>query len=389
MPPRDGVFAAALVVPTGPNDDPRGMEGLTAFTAEAALLATRHDPDRETRPERRALALGGRLDAVYDGAMVGWRIEGPDSARGPLLRLLRDVAVSPDFPATRVQARAEMTREQRAQIRTRAIADGRAWAIALALGVGRPLGVAPTDETLARVNREDVTRQHARVFRADRAVVVTEGASADVVAQVFRDWEPGPPPRIRPPTVPPCAVGRVFQGWLAAPARDAAILVALPVPGPSDRLRPALEELLLAETALDDGVRPQVELHDRGGRSVLLLIAPGMGPSTLDPVDRWLSRLSRADTLGRVGLGSRLHRAAHLLAVEAPLGRLTATARAVIEGQTPRTGASRAERDAIRALLANEDARVRVGVGPDETRRRLEGWGPTRTLPRGGTLCER
>ena len=388
-PSRDGVFAATLVVPGGPLDDPRGMEGLTGFTAEAALLATTQDPDRETRPERRALILGGRLDVVHDGVMVGWRVEGPATARGPLLRLLRDVAVNPDFPATRVQARAEMLREQREQVRTRALADGRAWAVALALGIGRPLGGAPTDATLARVNREDVARHHARIFDPRRAVIVVEGAPPDVIAQVFRDWTPRDGVAPRPDAVEACPAGRVFQGWLPAPERDAAVLVALPVPGPPEPLRAALEELLLAESALDDGIRPRVELHDRGDRSVLLLIVTGMGPGVLEPVDRWLGRLTRADTAGRSGLGARLRRATHLLAVESPLGRLVTTARAVIEDRPPESGvASDADRDAVRGVLANEDHRVRVGVGPDEMRRRVETWGPTRALPRQGAICD-
>ena len=158
LPARDDVFSAAVLAPGGPLDDPLGMEGLTTFTTDAAVLATSRDPDRQVRPERRALLLGGRVDAIHDGVVCGWRVEGPASVRGQLLRLLRDIAVSPDFPATRVEARAEMTREQGEQVRTRALADGRAWAIGLALGVGRPLGIAPTDATLARVNREDVAR---------------------------------------------------------------------------------------------------------------------------------------------------------------------------------------------------------------------------------------
>jgi hypothetical protein len=388
-PARDGVFAAALVVGGGPLDDPRGMEGLTGFTAEAALLATTEDPDRETRPERRALTLGGRVDVVHDGVMVGWRVEGPATSRGPLLRLLRDVAIHPDFPATRVQARAEMLREQREQVRTRTLADGRAWAIALALGIGRPLGGAPADATLARVNREDVARHHARLFQPDRAVIVTEGASADVVAQVFRDWTPRAGAAPLPDAVEACPAGRVFQGWLPAPERDAAVFVALPVPGPSDPLRPALDELLLAESALDDGIRPRVELHDRGDRAVLLLIVTGMKPGVLEPVDRWLGRLTRADSAGRSGLGARLRRATRLLAMESPLGRLVTTARVVLDARPAESGAaSDADRDAVRGVLANEDHRVRVGVGPDEMRRRVETWGPTRALPRQGAICD-
>ena len=64
--------------------------------------------------------------------------------RAPLLRLLRDVAIGPTFPATRVQARAEMMRERGEQLRSRALSRARAGAIALPLGSGRPPRLEPT-----------------------------------------------------------------------------------------------------------------------------------------------------------------------------------------------------------------------------------------------------
>ena len=385
LPARGDVFAAAILVPADPRDDPRGLEGLTAFTVDSALLATTADPDRQLRPERRALELGGRIEALHDGVLAGWRVTGPSAARGPLLRLLRDVAVVPAFPATRVQARAEMVREEGEQVRSRALVEARAWAIGLGLGEGRPLRLAPGDATLAAINREDLARHHARLFAPERALAVAEGVPADVLLQALRDW-PAPATAPAHSTAAPCPAPHLEQAWLPAPERDAAVILALPVPGLGHPLRPALEGLLLASDALDDGLRPRVELHDRGARSVLLLIASGGGPSALEPIDAWLTRLARLDGPGRATLGERLRRAAGLVAAETARGRVLGAARAFVHAP-PASFDLAGDLAALQRWLLLEEGRVRVGVGPEQLLRRMEAWGTVRTLPRAGDLC--
>lgn len=395
-----GFFAVTLLVPAGPLDEPVGLEGLTELTLAGAALATSRDPDHAHGPYHRALELGGRLAPHRDGVLAGWRVSGPTASRGALLRLLRDLLVAPTFPSTRVQALAETLREEREQTPSHVRARGEAWAVGLALDSRRPLGADAPDHTLARVNREDLARHHRRVFRPERAVAVSEGVPADVIAQALRDWRP-PPPFPRPTAAcevapgprgaaPPAAADLlVNQGWLAAPDRDAGLFVALEVPGPGDPLRPALDALLFERGALD-GAGPDVSIVDRGDRAALVLFSDDVAPPLAAAIDRWLAQASRPLGPQRGDLGARLRRASALIDDHDPTLRAVAAAMHSLGLQQPtHAGPRDDERGAVLRILNDPDRRIRVVLGDARLARALERWGPVTPLARRADLCAR
>lgn len=394
------LFAVTLLVPVGPLDEPAGLEGITELTLAGAGLATARDPGHAQGPYHRALELGGRLEPYRDGSIAGWRISGPIASRGALLRLLRDLVAAPTFPSTRVQALAEMLREEREQTPSHFRARGLAWAVGLALDRDRPLGLDAPDHTLARLNREDLARHHRRVFRPERAVAVSEGVPADVIAQALRDWRPPPPyPREAAPCVrphsPPNARPRpgqaelgVIQGWLAAPDREAGLFVALAVPGGGDPLRPALDALLLERRALDGGAGLEVAVVDRGDQAAFVLFTDDLAPPLAAAVDRWLAQASRPQGPLRGDLGARLRRAGALIADHDPSLRAVAVAKRALGLWRPTRREPRDdERAEVLRILNDPDRRVRVVLGDDRYARALERWGPVTPLTRRVDLC--
>lgn len=404
LPRQPGRFAAALLFTTSPaRDDPASLEGLTPFMLEMALLETEGDDDRAAGPARRALLLGGAIHAYDDGAVAGWWVEGPERAGPGLLRLLRDVALRPRFPATRVQARAEMAREELAQTHTDLALRSVGWAVGLALGAGRPLPDGPLDGTLARLHREDLARAHARLLLPDRGIVVVEGVGLDLVAQIFRAWAPPAP---LPPAPPPaCPPGRADQAWVAGPDGRGRVLLGIPAPGPGDADRAALEELLVEADTRGLIAGPRVRLVDRGQRSVLLLEGDGLAPAALEPIERWLADLDHPVAPGAdaAPLGPRLRQAELRVRAERPLARLTTAARAalgLLDGEAAPAlegtrgllvvtthAADAAARARVTRALRDPDRRVRVAVGPDEARERLGLWGPVENVTRATALC--
>jgi hypothetical protein len=138
-PTAPGEFVAALLFRGGPINDPPSLPGLTEWMVEAALLGTRgHDPVTLS-PHERALALGGTLEPVANGALAGWMVFGPRAHADAFLALLQDVALSPSFPATRLSMSIAMNREALATREDALIERAIAIALGQSLGLGRPL----------------------------------------------------------------------------------------------------------------------------------------------------------------------------------------------------------------------------------------------------------
>jgi len=384
--PDSDAFSAAFLFRAGPAFDPPGLEGLTALTLEAATLETEGDPDRLTSPHRRALLLGGRLEFVSDGAVAGWRVEGPAREGAGLLRLLRDVALAPRFPATRVEARAEMRREALTQARGGLEGLAAGWAIGLALAQGRSLALSPPDATLLRVHREDVLRHHARLVSERPAVVVVEGAPVDLARQIFRAM---PAPPRGPDRAPTWTCDDDFQLWMSAPEHEAIAAVALRVPGPGHPLRLALEEVLAEVEAVAGSLPPAVSLHDRDDAGVLVLTVPGDAPEPFEIAEGWLRRAAELAAAGGPRVGWRLSRAERLLHAESPRRRaLMAGRHALGLGYDPGASVAGYEgRRVIAGILSDVDRRIRVALGADPARRALARWGPVRALTRALSLC--
>jgi hypothetical protein len=253
----------AFYLVAAPELEPMGLEGLSAFLADYALEGA---GDRQAdRPAARALALGATLESRYDGAIVGWELALRDAPRDPqaAAALLLDVALAPHFPPTPLATEAEHRRELLTARIDLAVVAARRWAVALALDHGRPLGRAPSDLTLARVNRESLLRLHRRLLRPSRIVVVLPTATPEIRARLEALTEPEPSP------VPACRAPSGTRFALAAPTSPETYR-ARRAPGPGAPGRADLEALFDRARILPTDARIEPELVDLGHESAVI-----------------------------------------------------------------------------------------------------------------------
>jgi len=201
-----------LWLPLDPAEDPIGLEGLPRVLV---ALAT-------SEGQERAAAYGATLEGFVDGRVAGWRITGPEASFESLALIVLDVALDPRLPGTELATLAERWRERLRVAPDAALTSTRRWAVALALGVGRPIGVEPTDATLALLVREDLVRLHRQLVRPERMRFASSHALGPAVLERLAA-APGPP---RPPPRPcPAPVASSFA--LSGPAmRDVVAAVA-------------------------------------------------------------------------------------------------------------------------------------------------------------------
>lgn len=262
-----------LVMVAEPELEPLGLEGAMGLLMELSLEAA-GEPGAgrdEASPRARALAIGGRLEVVADGALIGWRLVLMPCAAcepGEVARLERawqillDVALLPELSASTVTRRAEQLRDRLlARVDTMERAAWR-WAAALAVGGGRPSGAAPTEEAAANVHREALVRLHRAVMSPERMVLVGPGLSERVKARLGT-LEPVTRRRVECPA--PAQLGFGLAGAGAVNAVQARRAPGLGVMG-----RNALEDALRA--ARRDPVlgRRRVELVELGGSAALV-----------------------------------------------------------------------------------------------------------------------
>ena len=202
-PSAPGQFMAGLLFRGGPINDPADLPGLTEWVVDAALLGTQgRDPSTES-PHQRALALGGTIEAVATGAVVGWLIAGPSERSGELLELLFEVATRPSFPATRTSMAVTRNRDG-LEAKGDALVE-RAIAIALgqAIGLGRPLYMGPTRGMFERVTLAHTERHWRRIVQPEWGALVVLGANAPDSAKLNglqREWPSAPAQDDEPPS---------------------------------------------------------------------------------------------------------------------------------------------------------------------------------------------
>ena len=145
-----------------------------------------------------AASMGGglNLDVTQHETVLSLNVLSEHGADA--VRLLRDVARRPDFPATEFdRVRQNLLRNLAvARAQPQPIAD---WAFARAYwGETHPYGrIFPTEAQLRAYTLDDVRRFHAQNFGARRARLYVAGqfdASAikAAIAQAYSDWAPGP-----------------------------------------------------------------------------------------------------------------------------------------------------------------------------------------------------
>jgi zinc protease len=198
--PRAGapVFAAQLHVRGGHSLDPRGREGL-AYLAGALVDQGTAKRDEEAIADALEPA-GGSLHGDSTGlsgaiAAADWRV---------LCDLLAECARTPTYPAARVRLQKgrllDRLRVDREDPRTRAVwlfrelVYGAQW-------LGRP--DHGTEESVARIRRNDLVRFHASSWAAGRALLAVCGdvdpaAVRRHVQRRLGAWQAGKPPGPRP-----------------------------------------------------------------------------------------------------------------------------------------------------------------------------------------------
>ncbi|MFO0750053.1 MAG: hypothetical protein U1F43_30945 [Myxococcota bacterium] len=184
--PRPTPVEAAFTVSfeADPDEDPIGLEGATDLLVE--LLAT--------EGQERAAAYGATLEAFREAGRAGWRIRGPDAAFEQMAAIVLDLALDPRLSGTELATRTERWRE-RLRVRPDAVVEAaRRWAAALATGHGRPVGLEPSDNALATVNREDLVRLHRRLVRPARRTISASHPLGPELTQRLADAAPSARP---------------------------------------------------------------------------------------------------------------------------------------------------------------------------------------------------
>jgi len=191
---RSGVplVTVQFLVRSGSEMDPPDEAGLAAFTASLLVrgAAGRSAPELAAAAE----ALGGTLEAGadWDGSQVSITVTTPRLAEA--LGLVASAVRTPDFAPEEIErARRETLDELRLArsqpARLAALVADRAVFGAGAYGHAR-LG---TEASLARIQRADVARLHAALYRPDNAVLVlvgdiTPAAARSLAEASFGDW---------------------------------------------------------------------------------------------------------------------------------------------------------------------------------------------------------
>ncbi|MCC6623296.1 MAG: hypothetical protein IT385_18705 [Deltaproteobacteria bacterium] len=204
-----------LWFPVDPRADPIGLEGLPRVLV---TLAT-------SEGQERAAAYGATLEGFSDGAIAGWRISGPAASFESLALIVLDLALDPRLPGTELATLAERWRERLRVRPGEAREAARRWAAALAVGEGRPIGVEPTDGTLALLMREDLVRLHRQLVRPERLRVASSHPIGPALAERLAT-SPGPAPP--PPRACAAPTGRSF----ALPGSEPWDVVAALAPEP-------------------------------------------------------------------------------------------------------------------------------------------------------------
>lgn len=317
-----------LFVMAEPEREPLGLEGASRLLVEVALEAAGEPgggrPDRgdvgdEASPRARALALGGRLEAHVDGALIGWRLvlRPCPSCGGDRIEkaweLLLDVALAPELRASTVTRRAEQWRDRLlARVDTMERAALR-WGAALAVGVGRPSGSDPTEEAAANTNREALVRLHRALMSPERIVLVGPALGERSRARLVA-WTTPTPPGTQVECVAPPQLGFGLVGVGVVQT-----VVARRAPGLGVMGRLELEAALLA--ARRDPVlgARRVELVDLGGSAALVEVVE----DGATPFEAWLEAAVRAAT-DRVGASLSEPRDVVVVAKVALFGRALA-----------------------------------------------------------------
>lgn len=245
--------------------DPEGKSGLAALTRSVLDLGAGERD--ETAIAEQLADLGARLggSADTDRASISLRTLTAADTLEPALAILRDVLHAPRFdPAIFEREKARTAAGLKdALTRPDSIAGKAFWE---ALYPGHPYGRQATPESIAGLQRDDVTAFHARYYNAANASISLVGQltrqQAEAIAESLSQALPAGQPAELPP--PPAAARAAFTA-IGHPASQAHIYLGMPA---IERGNPDYFPLLVGNYTLGGGgfvSRLVKEVRDKRG----------------------------------------------------------------------------------------------------------------------------
>lgn len=201
------MVTVSMLIKAGAVNDPAAKAGLAALTA--GLLDEGTKTRTSTQISEAIDFVGGSLSSGGgdDSASAGLTILKKDLNLG--MELLADIVMNPSFPEQEVQRK---IRETLASIKKNEEDPGTVASKAFAKDLfgehpyGRPsIG---TEETVARITRDDILEFYNRYYTPNKTIVavvgdVTEEEIRKLLAQYFGDWKPKDVTAVSPaPAVP-------------------------------------------------------------------------------------------------------------------------------------------------------------------------------------------
>lgn len=217
------VLSAQLIIKDGVEADPPQLSGLTRFTIDLLKRGTK----TRTAPQiaQDIEALGAKIDTEANWDATTLSLTTLSANAEPALALVAELARDPAFTKEEVgRARRESLDELRVSLEEPGTV-GRLAAVRATLPVDAHPATG-TPASIARIKRDDILAQHARLFRPDRAILVLAGniTAPDAFAlaeKLFGSWtkpatDAKPVPRTLPATVPRVVIIDMPQAGQAA-----------------------------------------------------------------------------------------------------------------------------------------------------------------------------
>lgn len=228
--PETPLAHVGLFVVGGASEEAADLAGLTLLMSRTAARGSVRRSALRIAEE--CELLGGGISAAVAGDSFGWSISVPARHIAAAVELLAEVVRSPSFPADILET--ERAAAIAAVVATRDDMYRYPLKVAgIAAYAGHPYGVPATgtEESLARVSRDDVVRWHReKVLRGASVIAVVADGNADEIAALvaggFTGLQLAPRPQLGEPSWPSRAIE------IVEPRTRAQSAVAMLYPGP-------------------------------------------------------------------------------------------------------------------------------------------------------------
>lgn len=192
------IVAGRIFVRAGSVYDPPLLSGISYLMTSLLTKGTMQRSAMEIAEQVESIGAGLNAEAHNDHIEISWKSVSADFPA--LLRLVAEVLRTPKFPKVQVELERKVLlqgiRSQAERPLSLAFQQLRA-----TIYQDHPYGrfLMGTEETVNRIDREDLISQHAAYYQPERTVVSIAGsidlvAAEKLVAEAFGDWETTPIP---------------------------------------------------------------------------------------------------------------------------------------------------------------------------------------------------